>query len=50
MKKEVKDISADCLLYKHDAKSFGVAFVLGVVIGLAVIIPGVSGAAVAIMF
>ena len=50
MKKEVKDISADCPLYKHDAKSFGVAFVLGVVIGLAIIIPGVSGAAVAIMF
>ena len=50
MKKEVKEISADCPLYKHDAKSFGVAFVLGVVIGLAIIIPGVSGAAVAIMF
>ena len=50
MKKEVKEIESSCPLRKHDAKSFGVAFVLGVVIGLAVIIPGVSGAAVAIMF
>ena len=35
---------------KHTPKSFAIAFVLGVVIGLAVIVPGVSGSTVAIMF
>jgi putative membrane protein len=50
MKKDVKEMQSGYPLRKHDAKSFGVAFALGVVIGLAIIIPGVSGAAVAIMF
>lgn len=50
MKKEIKEIEGTYPLRKHDAKSFGVAFVLGVIIGLAIIVPGVSGAAVAIMF
>ncbi len=52
MNKDVKDIKKEieCPLQKHTPKSFGVAFVLGVVIGLAVIVPGVSGSTVAIMF
>lgn len=37
-------------LKKHDAKSFATALVLGIFIGLAVIVPGVSGSTVAIIF
>lgn len=37
-------------IVKHTPKSFALALVLGVVIGLAIIIPGVSGSTVAIMF
>ena len=47
---KIKDIKGDQLLSRHTPKSFLVAFVLGVVIGLAVIVPGVSGSTVAIMF
>lgn len=47
--KSNKDSSA-CPLKKHTAKSRLAAFVLGIFIGLAVIVPGVSGSTVAIMF
>lgn len=52
MNRDVKDIKKEneCPLQKHTPKSFGVALLLGVVIGLAVIVPGVSGSTVAIMF
>ena len=51
MKKEVKTEDGKlCPISRHTPKSFAVAFVLGVVIGLAVIVPGVSGSTVAIMF
>ena len=51
MKKEVEiKRAAECPIKPHTPKSFVVAFVLGVVIGLAVIVPGVSGSTVAIMF
>ncbi len=49
MKKEEKK-QGECPLQKHNAKSFTLAFLLGVFIGLAVIIPGVSGSTVAIIF
>lgn len=47
--KEVKSVT-ECPLKKHDTKSFVLALLLGVFIGLAVIVPGVSGSTVAIMF
>ncbi len=47
--REVKDISASPLT-RHTPKSFVLAFILGVFIGLAVIVPGVSGSTVAIIF
>ena len=51
MKREVEiKRAAECPIKPHTPKSFAVAFVLGVVIGLAVIVPGVSGSTVAIMF
>ena len=53
MKREVKGKEKEqkeCPLKKHNAKSFTLAFVLGLFIGLAVIIPGVSGSTVAIIF
>ncbi|MBP3369860.1 MAG: DUF368 domain-containing protein [Clostridia bacterium] len=52
MSKDVKELKTENAypLQKHTPKSFGVAFVLGVVIGLAIIVPGVSGSTVAIMF
>jgi len=49
MNKEVKEIK-DCPLKKHNAKSFLLALTLGIFIGLAVIIPGISGSTVAIIF
>ena len=49
MEKEVKSVT-QCPLRKHDAKSFTLALLLGVFIGLAVIVPGVSGSTVAIIF
>lgn len=49
MKKDVKS-RGECPLTKHNARSFTLAFVLGIFIGLAVIIPGVSGSTVAIIF
>ena len=49
MKKEVKNNSV-CPLAKHTPKSFALAMLLGVFIGLAVIVPGVSGSTVAIIF
>ena len=51
MSKDVKNTQTnDCPISKHTPKSFMAAFVLGVVIGLAIIVPGVSGSTVAIMF
>jgi putative membrane protein len=51
MSKDVKNTQTnDCPISKHTPKSFMLAFVLGVVIGLAIIVPGVSGSTVAIMF
>lgn len=53
MNKEVEkksDAGKPCPIKKHTPQSFAAAMVLGVVIGLAVIIPGVSGSTVAIMF
>ena len=50
MKNKVNDDLQTCPLKKHTPKSFAVAFVLGVAIGLAVIIPGISGSTVAIIF
>lgn len=47
---EIKGGVLDAPLKRHTPASFGVAFLLGVIIGLAVIIPGVSGSTVAIMF
>ena len=47
--KEVKN-SVECPLKKHTAGSFMLALLLGVIIGLAVIIPGISGSTVAIIF
>lgn len=51
MKKE-KAVTAelDCPLKKHTAKSWVAALILGVFIGLAVIVPGVSGSTIAIIF
>lgn len=51
MKKEVKTEDGKlCPISRHTPKSFAVALVLGIIIGLAVIVPGVSGSTVAIMF
>ena len=53
MSKE-KNISAapidDCPIKKHTAKTWFAALILGVFIGLAVIVPGVSGSTIAIIF
>ena len=48
--KKIKNTAADCPLTKHTPKSFVLAFVLGLFIGLAIIIPGISGSTVAIIF
>lgn len=40
----------DCPIKKHTAKSWAVALLLGIFIGLAVIVPGVSGSTIAIIF
>ena len=45
-KNEIKE----CPLQKHTPKSFLLAFILGIFIGLAIIIPGISGSTVAIIF
>lgn len=47
-KKAVSDI--DCPIKKHTTKSWIAALILGVFIGLAVIVPGVSGSTIAIIF
>ncbi len=49
MNKENKDL-AEYPLKKHTPKTFALGFILGVFIGLAVIVPGVSGSTVAIIF
>lgn len=43
-------IKAECPLQRHTPKSFSLALLLGAFIGLAVIVPGVSGSTVAIIF
>lgn len=48
--KEEKNVTNDTPIKKHTTKSFIAAIILGVFIGLAVIIPGVSGSTVAIIF
>ena len=45
-----KNKSVECPLQKHTPRSFFTALLLGVFIGLAVIVPGVSGSTVAIIF
>ena len=53
MSKEKKITAAeldDCPAKKHDTKSWIMALILGVFIGLAVIVPGVSGSTIAIIF
>ena len=49
MSNDVKQIK-ECPLKKHTPKSFLLALALGIFIGLAVIIPGISGSTVAIIF
>ncbi len=52
-KKEKNTVAAeldDCPAKKHTTKSWIMALVLGVFIGLAVIVPGVSGSTIAIIF
>ena len=49
MKKDVTN-NTSCPLNKHTPKSFALGMLLGVFIGLAVIVPGVSGSTVAIIF
>ncbi len=49
--KNITPILADeCPIKKHSAKSWTAALILGVFIGLAVIVPGVSGSTIAIIF
>ncbi len=43
-------IEAECPLKKHTPTSFALALLLGACIGLAIIIPGISGSTVAIIF
>ncbi len=50
MKKKINDGAIDCPIEKHTPKSFLLALLLGVFIGLAIIVPGVSGSTVAIIF
>ena len=52
MEKEVKlnESGEHSLIERHTPKSFLAALILGIIIGLAVIVPGVSGSTVAIMF
>lgn len=38
------------VIKKHSTKSFIIAFILGIFIGLAVIVPGISGSTIAIIF
>ena len=50
MKTKTKLAVEDCPIQKHDTKTWIMALVLGVFIGLAVIVPGVSGSTIAIIF
>ena len=51
MKKEVEiERAPSCPIARHTPKSFMIAGILGIIIGLAIIVPGVSGSTVAIMF
>ena len=49
-KKKAEVLDIDCPIKKHTAKSWIAAVILGVFIGLAVIVPGVSGSTIAIIF
>ncbi len=40
----------EIVIKKHSTKSFIIAFILGIFIGLAVIVPGISGSTIAIIF
>ena len=48
-KKDIKT-ELDCPLKKHTPKSWLIALLLGIFIGLAVIVPGISGSTIAIIF
>ncbi len=50
MKEKHTQSAVDCPLQKHTTKSMISAVILGVFIGLAVIVPGVSGSTIAIIF
>ncbi len=50
MKEKHTQAAADCPIKKHTTKSTISALILGVFIGLAVIVPGVSGSTIAIIF
>ena len=50
MKKEVEfERDPSCPIARHTPKSFMIAGILGIIIGLAIIVPGVSGSTVAII-
>ncbi len=50
MKEKQTQAAADCPIKKHTTKTIISALILGVFIGLAVIVPGVSGSTIAIIF
>ena len=50
MKKQNSAAIEDCPIQKHTTKTWVMALILGVFIGLAVIVPGVSGSTIAIIF
>ena len=50
MKNKKNTAELDCPLKKHTPKSWLIALVLGIFIGLAVIVPGISGSTIAIIF
>ena len=50
MNEQQKTQNLDCPLKKHTAKSWVIAFILGIFVGLAVIVPGISGSTIAIIF
>ena len=50
MNEQQKTQNLDYPLKKHNAKSWVIAFILGIFIGLAVIVPGISGSTIAIIF
>ncbi len=49
MSKDTKQ-QIDTVLPKHTPKSWVIAFILGIFVGLAVIVPGISGSTIAIIF